>query len=1043
MGKKAKKKARTPVSVREKRVPNHIQKTVSPPDVAENEVAKGHPVQNESKTCAHLEKGFDLNALSEKIRSSESVKCEDCRESVADRRGNKGKGKHGKKKAGTSTDSKSKAIWICLECGHYACGGVGFPTTAQSHAARHARQTQHPLAIQLEKPSLRWCFRCRAPIPIEKIQENGEQKDDPLAEIVKLIKGRFTQAPSVDVEDVWFGSGSGSVTSEVNLTSSVSGWSDGRGGYVIRGMVNLGNSCFFNSVVQNLLALDRLKDYLGKLDTSIGPLSISLKKLFSEVTMENGVTNVINPRSLFGCICSKAPQFRGYQQHDSHELLRCLLDVLSTEEFDMKKQSRLHQEGGVPHNQNVTFVDAVFGGQISSTVCCIECGHSSTVYEPFLDLSLPVPTKKPPPKKNQPISRAKKAKVLPKKGARTRPKVNKDLESITAHSVSSASVSAQSTTPPIDTVASSSDSRIETSTGSGAVVNGKVSSSPDHLAIKEHDNTPLSGKETDTIAASTEDFTWLDYLDLGVTDFDLQDTNFGPVEGSGNGDTVLDEWAADSQDMSTAKVDTVKESKSEQIFEKELEQHAVSADDSTRLDYLDSQPVSSEINFSSQDNGCRQVQGDGIADVADHGSQQNHFFSDSINEATDLKEEISSKNSWEDETPLQVQESEVLLLPYEVNTSTTGDNTRDGVTSSMGFTQDESEFDGFGDMFNEPDIVYGPVAGPSLGDDNFQTNEVADSGLMAGNSSESDPGEVDHSDSPVSIESCLTHFTKEELLSNDNAWHCEKCSRTLRQRQLESKKKQAKCVAILCANGCGRGSQIISADSSSESCCPAEAQKLSNGISENDDHSIDINHKEVVLQNGKLDTPSHVSSSDQATGSCAGDEPSCTGPIMAKLQQVNHVLATKCETEIVDDEADSGAVEVKRDATKRVLVHKAPPILTIHLKRFSQDARGRLNKLSGHVIFRETIDLRPFMDTRGEDKEKCVYRLTGVVEHMGTMRGGHYVAFIRGGEKSKNGIGASVWYHASDAYVREVTLEEVLRCLYCSLMMPEDVLVKW
>lgn len=65
---------------------------------------------------------------------------------------------------------------------------------------------------------------------------------------------------------------------------------------------------------------------------------------------------------------------------------------------------------------------------------------------------------------------------------------------------------------------------------------------------------------------------------------------------------------------------------------------------------------------------------------------------------------------------------------------------------------------------------------------------------------------------------------------------------------------------------------------------------------------------------------------------------------------------------------------------------------------------------------------------RGKDKEKCVYRLTGVVEHMGTMRGGHYVAYIRGSEKSKNGAGASVWYHASDAYVREVTLEEVLRC---------------
>lgn len=57
---------------------------------------------------------------------------------------------------------------------------------------------------------------------------------------------------------------------------------------------------------------------------------------------------------------------------------------------------------------------------------------------------------------------------------------------------------------------------------------------------------------------------------------------------------------------------------------------------------------------------------------------------------------------------------------------------------------------------------------------------------------------------------------------------------------------------------------------------------------------------------------------------------------------------------------------------------------------------------------------------RGKSEEKCLYRLQGVVEHLGTMRGGHYVAYIRGS--------GSVWYHVSDACVREVLLEEVLRC---------------
>lgn len=57
------------------------------------------------------------------------------------------------------------------------------------------------------------------------------------------------------------------------------------------------------------------------------------------------------------------------------------------------------------------------------------------------------------------------------------------------------------------------------------------------------------------------------------------------------------------------------------------------------------------------------------------------------------------------------------------------------------------------------------------------------------------------------------------------------------------------------------------------------------------------------------------------------------------------------------------------------------------------------------------------------------YRLLGVVEHSGTMRGGHYVAYLRGGKKSASQTenGDFVWYYASDAYVREVSLEEVLR----------------
>ncbi|KAK8478926.1 hypothetical protein V6N13_093276 [Hibiscus sabdariffa] len=67
---------------------------------------------------------------------------------------------------------------------------------------------------------------------------------------------------------------------------------------------------------------------------------------------------------------------------------------------------------------------------------------------------------------------------------------------------------------------------------------------------------------------------------------------------------------------------------------------------------------------------------------------------------------------------------------------------------------------------------------------------------------------------------------------------------------------------------------------------------------------------------------------------------------------------------------------------------------------------------------------------RCKDADSCIYSLVGVVEHSGTMRGGHYIAYVRGGEKG-NGTDIehanSQWYYASDQHVRQASIEEVLR----------------
>lgn len=871
MGKKGKKKSRAPQ--KEKLVSTHSPRSVIQQSNPSSETTDdGLVTQKERNSCSHYQKDHDLAKILSKIESSELIRCEDCREAIADRRANSGKGKKGKKKGNYDSKSKSRAVWICLECGHFSCGGVGLALDYQTHAYRHSKKDGHPLAIQYENPKLRFCFPCKTLIPVEKT-EDGESKDI-FSTIVKSMREKSLEKPSADVEDVWFGG-----ASLKGETKSANGLI--RSGHVIRGLVNLGNTCFFNSIMQNLLAIDRLRDYFLNLDGgSFGPLTMALKKLYMEAYTESEIRSSINPRSLFGSLCSKAPQFRGYEQHDSHELLHVLLDGLCTEEISARKQITSVSQIEISVNKSITFVDSIFGGQLSSTVCCLECGHSSIVYEPFLDISLPVPTKKSPSRKTPSVPRARKLKPPPKKFGKIRSKVKKAAESNQSTTVNSSS------------------------------------------------HVPLSG-----------------------------DSN-------------------QSSDLNSASA----ELESEQVLQNFMEKPAEISDDFTWLDYLE--PTSNDLFYmNSKENEFSFIQGSESKEI----TQNDVFFQNSVI-TPNLKSE-SCVNSWEDEVPPQVQSSQVLLLPYKED-------------SSSVVEEDSSNFDGFGDLFNEPEIQIGPT---------MKESEIAKTGFVGGDSSDSDPDEVDNTDSPVSIESCFTYFTKPELLSNEHAWHCEKCSKKLQEGKGKTRKRN-----------------LTNGKSNSTENLVSNHGKIDNPKHTRENGKFKNELLEAWNSSGCYETYSEASLSKQDADCCSVND-----------QDHRRDAETNSDPKENEEEMDSSeTVKVKRDATKRILISRAPPILTIHLKRFGQDSRGRLSKLNGYINFKETIDLCPYIEPRSvEGEERYEYRLVGVVEHSGTMRGGHYVAYVRGGDKRSKGDDDDnssgrgfVWYHASDVYVREVSLNQVLAC---------------
>ncbi|KFZ55430.1 Ubiquitin carboxyl-terminal hydrolase 16, partial [Podiceps cristatus] len=194
----------------------------------------------------------------------------------------------------------------------------------------------------------------------------------------------------------------------------------------VKGLSNLGNTCFFNAVMQNLSQTPVLRELIKeakmpgttvkidspelsmepqliKLDQP-GPLTLAMYQFLTE--MQETKKGVVTPKELFAQVCKKAIRFKGYQQQDSHELLRYLLDGMRAEEIqqvtvgilkaltDSSKQNEEELKKKIKEYEKKkgirSFVDRIFGGELTSTIMCEECRTVSLVHESFLDLSLPV-----------------------------------------------------------------------------------------------------------------------------------------------------------------------------------------------------------------------------------------------------------------------------------------------------------------------------------------------------------------------------------------------------------------------------------------------------------------------------------------------------------------------------------------------------------------------------------------------------------------------------------------------------------------------------
>ncbi|PNT68601.1 hypothetical protein BRADI_3g43200v3 [Brachypodium distachyon] len=866
----------------------------------------------------HLDK-----VLREIMSSKHLASCEHCREDAPRKKG----GKQQKKKGGGGA-AKAQAkveksdMWICLDCGRHFCGGAVSETKPYGHARRHAKQDRHWWAARYDEPTVAYCLSCENKVSIEM----------PIVDTV-------VPAPA---DDKVFGA----VDSNALVLANCHG-------NVIRGLPNLGNTCFFNAVLQSLLALDRLRSKMSGPDVPAGALAMLLKKLFLETSASNDAGGALSVKSLFSSICSKYPQFRGYQMQDSHELLRCFLDGLRTEETEARKLLEDASNSGAP-----TIVDSIFGGQLSSTVSSTECTHGSVKHDQFLDLSLPVPSRRPPAKSvsSPPAKRTKQS-------IRDRNK-NRRYGKITTTRISPTIV--ENSKEKAETVAECNDSQIL-----GSELGQIVSEKEPEPSEGSESCASVPKQELNAASYVEDDISWLDFV-------------------------------ADADETKSEILDSVCSTEAGQIWDRNGEMHG-SYD--TRDDTLPKEKV------MSSEHSCENI----VDDAACSQPVILLPYKEFCTTADEICETVRSSQCPKDVGPApdispvtennthpvsggNGEQDDYIGLGDMFNepevTSEAKKETTAGVIDVMAWSSNSADdevddsnalvsVEGCLALYTEPELLSelwhcehcsSAVARPN-------TNEGKEGDEMVASAS-------DRKDSEKMMASGDARQGGDKVTAN--------CS------------KKEDIGQIMTTDGC---SDNVDPDlcCNKWECANPDAENTSNGNSpdtrngtllntvftvdaieqpdsKHDGHTVDIAAEEASapVSCGDNDPASSSTTIDRMVESGANAEEVVTSSLPSQTQTI--LPSVKDNEDVITRNMGRGKrmkmagrahkgqdnqnkqkedeTKVFRAAMRRILISKAPPVLTITLNRFSQDPHGRFKKLKGHVCFKEMLDVRSFIDPR-------------------------------------------------------------------------------
>lgn len=159
------------------------------------------------------------------------------------------------------------------------------------------------------------------------------------------------------------------------------------------GMVNMGNTCYLNSILQALFHVPALVNWLisekqhsTECEDTGGSICIicAMRKTLQDSQQRN--INTIRPYLIYNKLRILCRHLIPGRQEDAHEFLRYLVEAMEKAYLSRFKNSSEFDS----RTKETTPLNQILGGYLRSAVRCLECGNVSTTFQHFQDVLLDI-----------------------------------------------------------------------------------------------------------------------------------------------------------------------------------------------------------------------------------------------------------------------------------------------------------------------------------------------------------------------------------------------------------------------------------------------------------------------------------------------------------------------------------------------------------------------------------------------------------------------------------------------------------------------------